>query len=213
MGIVGLYTHVVACAGIIVMHTSSKLKREFIKKWFKGLQICCSSKKMDVLERKKKIKFCADIAMASAKNATTSWSNAVISDAMKYEENSILMDNLLSHKSRFIPQKTAAVCKMIALHKRFRSKKILKKCCSVAQRAKKTFPPTSNLATYIAKRLVKKRTQVLKRLVPGGEAMDEFSLIKEALDYILSLRVQVDVMRNLVNATEVLNESNSPIVD
>ncbi|CAI9293588.1 unnamed protein product [Lactuca saligna] len=167
---------------------------------------------MDVLERKKKIKFCADIAMASAKNATTSWSNAVISDAMKYEENSILVDNLLTHKSRFMPQKTP-VCKMIALHKRFRSKKILKKCCSVAQRAKKTFPPTSNSATYITKRLVKKRTQVLKRLVPGGEAMDEFSLIKEALDYILSLRVQVDVMRNLVNATEVLNESNSPIVD
>lgn len=194
------------------MHTSSQLKREFIKKWVKGLQICCSSKKkMDVLERKKKIKFCADIAMASAKNATTSWSNAVICDAKKDEENSILVDTLLSHESQFMPQKS--VHQMITCHKRFRSKKILKKSCSVGQRAKKMSPPKTNLATYIAKRLVKKRTQVLKKLIPGGEAMDEFSLIKEALDYILSLRVQVDVMRSLANATEVLNESNSVIVD
>lgn len=192
------------------MHTSSKLKREFLKKWVKGLQICCSSKKeMDLQERKKKIKLCADIALASAKNATTSWSNALISDAKKDGENVILVDNLLGPESQYFkPQKT--VHRTIAnCHKRVRSKKILKKSCNVGQRLKKKMgPPRFDLATYIAKRLVKKRTQVLKRLVPGGEAMDEFSLIKEALDYILSLRVQVDVMRSFANATELLNQSH-----
>ncbi|KAF5789456.1 putative transcription factor bHLH family [Helianthus annuus] len=190
------------------MHTSSKLTKEFTKKWVKGLQICCSSKKdMDVLERKKKIKLCADIALASAKNATTSWSIALISEAKKNDENEILVDNLLGPESRFKQQKI--IRQMNSCHKRVRSKKILKKSCSISQRMKKMGPPKSNLAAYIAKRLVKKRTQVLQRLVPGGESMDEFSLIKEALDYILSLRVQVDVMRNLANATEVLNQSNS----
>ncbi|GJU25483.1 transcription factor IBH1-like protein 1 [Tanacetum coccineum] len=195
------------------MHTSSKqLKKEFIKKWVKGLEICCSSKKkMDVMERKKKIKLCADIALASAKNATTSWSNALIYNAKKDDENAILVDNLLGPESRFNSQKTAH--QMITFHKRVRSKKILKKSCTVSQRMKKVSPPPSNLATCIAKRLVKKRTQVLKKLVPGGEAMDEYSLIKEALDYILSLRVQVDVMRSLANVTEVLDQSNSTIVD
>ncbi|KAJ0752227.1 putative transcription factor bHLH family [Helianthus annuus] len=162
---------------------------------------------MDVLERKKKIKLCADIALASAKNATTSWSIALISEAKKNDENEILVDNLLGPESRFKQQKI--IRQMNSCHKRVRSKKILKKSCSISQRMKKMGPPKSNLAAYIAKRLVKKRTQVLQRLVPGGESMDEFSLIKEALDYILSLRVQVDVMRNLANATEVLNQSNS----
>ncbi|XP_024960086.1 transcription factor IBH1-like 1 [Cynara cardunculus var. scolymus] len=198
------------------MHTSSSnLKREFLKKWVRGLQICCSSKKeMDLQERKKKIKLCADIALASAKNATTSWSNALISEAKKDGENAILVDNLVGPESYFEPTKTAhrttGNC-----HRRVRSKKILKKSCNVGQRFKKKMgPPRFDLATYVAKRLVKKRTQVLKRLVPGGEAMDEFSLIKEALDYILSLRVQVDVMRSFANATELLNQSHvSSIVD
>ncbi|KAI3827573.1 hypothetical protein L1987_01650 [Smallanthus sonchifolius] len=189
------------------MHTSSKLTKEFTKKWVKGLQICCSSKKnMDVLERKKKIKLCADIALASAKNATTSWSIALISEAKKEGENEILVDNLLGPESPFKQQKTIPL--MSACHKRVRSKKILKRSCSVGQRMKKMGPPKSNLAIYIAKTLVKKRTQVLQRLVPGGESMDEFSLIKEALDYILSLRVQVDVMRSLAHAAEVSNQSD-----
>ncbi|KAJ0954055.1 hypothetical protein HanRHA438_Chr00c32g0855281 [Helianthus annuus] len=73
------------------VHTSSKLRKEFIKKWVKGLQICCSLKKnMDILERKKKIKLCADIALASTKNETTLWSIALISDAKKDDENKIL---------------------------------------------------------------------------------------------------------------------------
>lgn len=194
------------------MHTSSKLKREFTEKWVKGLQICCSSKKnMDVMERKKKIKLCADIALASAKNATTSWSNALISDAKKDDENTILVDNLISHQLRLAPQKK--VRQITACHKRVRSKMILKKSYSVGQRMKKMGPSKSNLAIFIAKRLVKKRTQVLKKLIPGGETMDEFSLIREALDYILSLKVQVDVMRSLANATEVLYQSNSTKVD
>ncbi|KAI3754551.1 hypothetical protein L1987_54336 [Smallanthus sonchifolius] len=193
------------------MHTSSKLKSEFIKKWVKGLQICCSSKKnMDFLERKKKIKLCADIALACAKNST-SWSIALISEAKKHDENKTLVDNLLRPESQIKPQKTNH--QMCASHKRVRSKKILKKSHHVCQRMKKMGPPKSNIATYIAKRLVKKRTQVLKRLVPGGESMDEFSLIEEALDYILSLKVQVDVMRTLANATEVLNQSDSSIFD
>nr|XP_043628533.1 transcription factor IBH1-like 1 [Erigeron canadensis] len=185
------------------MHTSGKLKREFIKKWIKGLQVCYSSKKkMDVMERKKKIKLCADIALACAKSASTSWSNALISDAKKDDENKILVNNIVGSEESWVePQKTISNMVSTSL-KRVRSKKILKKSRSVSQRIKKLGPPKSNLAICIAKRLVKKRTQVLKTLVPGGESMDEVSLIKEALDYILSLKVQVDVMRSVADATE-----------
>ncbi|KAI3775330.1 hypothetical protein L1987_49901 [Smallanthus sonchifolius] len=186
-----------------IMHNSRELKKEFIKKWVQGLHICCSSKKqMNLLERKNKIKLSADIALASAKNSTTCWSKAIISKAEKDEQNMILVNNLSGSGSKFMCAHQKVSC-----HKRITSKKILKKSYGFRKKMKKMEPCDhgSNLATCIAKRLVKKRTQVLKRLVPGGEFMDEFSVIKEALDYILSLRVQVDVMKNLVNATTILN--------
>ncbi|XP_071717513.1 transcription factor IBH1-like 1 [Rutidosis leptorrhynchoides] len=179
------------------MTNSSQLKKEFIKKWIQGLKTCCSTKnKMSLFERKKKIKLSADIALASAKNATTCWSKALISEAKKDEENKILISNL----SNNIMDQEAQ--QKVICHKRIRSKKILKKCFGVSKRMMKMEPRRSNNATCIAKILVKKRTRVLKRLVPGGESMDEFTIIKEALDYILSLRVQVDVMNNLVNANK-----------
>nr|GEV27202.1 transcription factor IBH1-like 1 [Tanacetum cinerariifolium] len=184
------------------MHNSSQLKKEFIKKWVKGLQICYSSKKqLNLLERKKKIKLSADIALASAKNATTCWSKALIADAQKDEKNKILIDNLACPESEI----KGFHQKVMTYHKRIRSKKILRRSRGVVKRTNKSKPRQSDLAIRIAKRLVKKRTQVLKGLVPGGESMDEFSIIKEALDYILSLKVQVDVMKNVVNATDVLN--------
>ncbi|KAI3771961.1 hypothetical protein L6452_03133 [Arctium lappa] len=187
------------------MHTSSPLKKEFLKKWMEGLQICCSSKKqMNVLERKKKIKLSADIAMASAKKTPMSWSNAIISDARKKEDDTILIDKLLGPEySQFKVQKSTY--RMMSCNKRVQCKKILKRS-SYMSGGKRTKTKKKMGVSVIAKRLVKKRTKVLKRLVPGGESMDEFSLIKEALDYILSLKVQVDVMRSVVTATEILSD-------
>ncbi|MFS7935706.1 putative transcription factor bHLH family [Helianthus anomalus] len=191
------------------MYTSSMLKKEFLNKWIKGLQICCSSKnKMDLMERKKKIKLSADIAMASANKTATSWSNALISEAKKNKQDTILVSQLLGSKSPLKLQKSTNM--IISIHKRVQCKKILKRSCFNAgkrmmkKKKKNLGISRSNFATTIAKRLVKKRTKVLKRLVPGGESMDEVSLIKEAMDYILSLKVQVDVMRSVVAAAEVL---------
>ncbi|KAL8236907.1 hypothetical protein R6Q59_017988 [Mikania micrantha] len=197
------------------MHTSSMLKKEFLKKWIKGLQICYSSKKkMDVMERKKKIKLSADIAMASAKKTATSWSNALISEAKNSKQyDTILVSRLLGSESQSkMHEKNAS--RIISVHKRVQCKKILKRSCNIGKKMKNQKNmkkknmkiSRSNLATILAKRLVKKRTKVLKRLVPGGESMNELCLIKEAMDYMLSLKVQVDVMRSVVAAAEVLSD-------
>lgn len=172
------------------MHTSSMQKKEFLEKWIKGLQICCSSKnKMDVTERKKKIKLSADIAMASVKKPPTSWSHALISEAKKNKKDAVLVQTLLGSESQLTLQKSTN--RIISVHKRVQCKKILKRsCCSTG------------------KRLVKKRTKVLKRLIPGGENMNDKLLINEAMDYILSLKVQVDVMRSVVSAAEVLSDDD-----
>jgi len=41
------------------------------------------------------------------------------------------------------------------------------------------------------------RTRQLKKLIPGGESMNNSSLLREAADYIVSLRTQVQVMHAL----------------
>lgn len=65
--------------------------------------------------------------------------------------------------------------------------------------------PKKMAASAVAKRMLKKRTHFLKCIVPGGELMDEFSLIDETIDYILSLRAQVDVMQRLADAFDRSN--------
>lgn len=174
---------------------------------------------MSILERKKAIKLSADVAMASTRVGTTCWSRALMAKASKdATDNKILLEHinhlgsasaddnqgLLLEKKK----KEKQACKRI-----FRSKKILRKCCTAAHRRliikkRETNNNAVETASSIAKNLVKKRTQLLKSLVPGGESMDEVSLIRETLDYIVSLRLQVEVMRHLANATVQLEHEH-----
>ncbi|KAF8400442.1 hypothetical protein HHK36_013740 [Tetracentron sinense] len=183
------------------MSAPSTFKKEFLKKWVLGLQICGSStKNMSFLERKKAIKLSADVAMAYAKDFKTCWSRALIANASKQDDNKILVRNILG--SEFERLKKSSIGSKMC-NKRVRSKKILKRSCTIL-RIRST-ATRRVLASSIAKRLVKERTLVLKGLVPGGESMDEFSLLKETLDYIHSLRAQVDVMQRLAYASQLSN--------
>ncbi|KAL2481063.1 sequence-specific DNA binding transcription factor [Abeliophyllum distichum] len=183
------------------MGNSMFLKHEFLKKWIKGLHIYSNFKKdMSILERKKAIKLSADVAIASTRNASTRWSRTVMANISKNEtnKNKILVEQVFSD-SGVIKKKASSG--LMACRNRIKSKKILRRSHITQIRARKMGPHAVK-ASSIAKKLVKNRTQVLKSLVPGGENMDEISLIKETLDYIVSLRVQVDVMRRLASAAE-----------
>ncbi|KAK4374956.1 hypothetical protein RND71_005633 [Anisodus tanguticus] len=188
------------------MRNPSSLKQEFLKKWIKGLQICSATKKkMSLMERKKAIKLSADIAMASTRKSTTYWSHALMANASKDDTNKIIIENVLGdddNNSKRIIFKKASMGISLSQKGIISSKKIVKKSCKISRRATKIISPN-----IIAKKMVKKRTQVLKSLVPGGEYMDDASLIKETLDYIISLRVQVDIMRHLANnASHQIND-------
>jgi hypothetical protein len=183
------------------MRDPSSLKQQFLKKWILGLQVCGSGKQnMSILERKKAIELSADIALASTRDGRTCWSRALIANASKHDDNKVLVQHLLAPESERL--KNASIG-LVMDNKRVRCKKILKKSCCI-KRVRKSEPQVV-LAKSIAKRMVNRRTQVLKSLVPGGEFMDDISLIEETLDYIESLRAQVDVMRTLAKATELVN--------
>ncbi|XP_059636102.1 transcription factor IBH1-like 1 [Cornus florida] len=192
---------------------SSVLKQEFVKKWGRGLEKCSwTSKKemMSILERKKAIKLSADLAMAmaSARNATTCWSRAVIANASKDGNNKVLVDHILGTSSSSSTtteshdQRRRLIKKASSIIIRSSKKVYLKRSrCSSTSSVGRAVNKRVQSAESIARRLVKKRTNVLKSLIPGGESMDGLStLMEETLDYIVSLRTQVDVMRHLANA-------------
>lgn len=169
------------------MQNFSLLKKEFLKKWMKGLQICSpsSDQNMGIMERKNAIKLSADLAMAFTRKGRTSWSRAVIAKASRNNNDMTLI-------------------KKASKQSLYRSKRITKRSRNVrrSSRSTKVSSPHKALPNSIAKRLVRKRTQVLKRLVPGGEqCLDEVTLMREALDYIISLQAQIDVMRCLAKAS------------
>ncbi|XP_031098571.1 transcription factor IBH1-like 1 [Ipomoea triloba] len=164
----------------------SSVKEEFLKKWIKGLQTYDACKReMSVTERKNAIKLSADIAMASTTTTTTKqcppaiWRRSVMA-AMKSKHAAAEMNWKKSRRMR-----RRCLMKRIRRGKRKASNSKYKAAASCS-----------------AKRLVKKRSAVLKGLIPGGECMeDDNTLIKETLDYILALRLQVDVMRHLASAS------------
>ncbi|XP_023515816.1 transcription factor IBH1-like 1 [Cucurbita pepo subsp. pepo] len=178
------------------MSNPNSLKRDFLKKWLMGLQIyTTTNRNMTVADRKRAIKLSADIALASSRNCATRWSRAVIAGTSVHDGSFLVANGVLGR----------AVCERIKessskiTRSSWCSGKILKRSRRVGRRKK----CRKAGAEWIAKRLVQKRTRMLRGLVPGGEFMDEVSLIEETLDYILALQTQVDVMRCLATTAYV----------
>ncbi|KAG6424252.1 hypothetical protein SASPL_114667 [Salvia splendens] len=171
--------------------STSMVRQEFFKKWIKGMQIHSAfNKEMTIMERKRAIKLSADVAIASTRSTATQWSRAVVAGVSASAAGAAraAAEEILGRK---LPERKAlaATC----------SKKIVRRS---RQRRSKGVVRSS---AAIAEKLVRNRTRVLKGLVPGGNKLDEISLIKETLDYIASLQVQVDVMRHLAAAAESLD--------
>ncbi|XP_042506206.1 transcription factor IBH1-like 1 isoform X2 [Macadamia integrifolia] len=195
-------THLCNISVPFAMRAPSTFKQELLKRWLQGLQLCVSSsKEMNFLERKKAIKLSADVVMASARAGKSYWSYAIISNALKQEESKTLVRNILGTEFEKL---TKPGMEAFTSHKRVTSRSILRRSY-ISCRIKKIAPKRVQ-ASSIAKRLVKKRTKVLRGLIPGGESIDEFSLLEESLDYILSLKAQVDVMQCLIEVSELLKD-------
>ena len=207
------------------MRNINSVKQEFLKKWIWGLRKYSSQKKnMSLMERKKAIKLSADLAMASTRNKSTRWSRALIANASRDGNNKVLTEHV-SPSSSSPPQRPATrksfrrirSCRNMlirrnraAVHCRTKDRKSftarIRSCRNMLRRNRAVHSRAKDrvVASSVAKRLVQKRTRRLKSLLPGGESMDGVSLVEETLDYIQSLRAQVEVMRRLVTASEIM---------
>lgn len=158
--------------------SSSSIKREFLKKWIKGLRICRNTKRnTSLFERKNSIKLSADVAIAAVRNSAASrWRRAVLDDAVS--RDGALVEKILGQGAE--GSRTVAC-----------SRRILRRSHVISGRRGRRVVPKSKRSS---------RTRTLQRVVPGGEEMDGVRLLRETLDYIISLRAQVDVMRRVVEA-------------
>ncbi|BAT76663.1 hypothetical protein LR48_Vigan541s001500 [Vigna angularis] len=177
------------------MRNINTVKQEFLKKWIWGLRKYRSQKKnMSLLERKKAIKLSADLAMASTRNKTTRWSKALIANASKNSNNKVLTEHVLGSSPPVRKSST-----------NYSHSRRIRSCRKSLRRNRAVHIPKDRVvASFIARKLVQKRTRRLKSLLPGGEFMDDVSLVEETLDYVQSLRAQVEVMRCLVTASELM---------
>ncbi|KMZ62846.1 hypothetical protein ZOSMA_43G00280 [Zostera marina] len=165
-----------------------------------------------LVERKEAVKVSADVAMALARGGAR-WSNALISNIYGggKEKNKLVVRSMVGcsrfQKLRF--QRLVAKlqqCRRGPTRRRMvENKKILKRIL----RRRKTWSNNTTIINHdrnakcVAKNITKKRLFVLKSLVPGGQAMDdELFFLGETIDYIISLRAQVDVMRSLARSVD-----------
>lgn len=179
------------------MQASNAFKQAFLKRMLLGLQLAgVSSKSMTTQERKSAIKLLADVAMACARGSTN-WTHALIANLSKQERNKALLRSILGKDYERLTKPCHQSWKIQ------RSKRILRRSYRVRSRRRDGLRAPHGLATSaLARVMVKKRTQVLKRLIPGGESLDGFHLLDETLDYAISLRAQVNLMQHLLKAFE-----------
>ncbi|CAM8979834.1 unnamed protein product [Rhodiola kirilowii] len=185
------------------------MKQEFIKRWTIALKTlsCCKapSKELCAIEKKNIIKQTAAIAMAATKGGSTAWSRSIIAD--ECDNNKILIEAVMGSQDLAKQLKKKNLCINSSSHSICKKNIIRRRSKMITRRRRSKSTNKMIKASSLAKSIIKKQTQVLKRLMPGGQAMNnECCLIEEALDYIVSLKAQVDVMKELLNAAEYMKK-------
>ncbi|URE45143.1 hypothetical protein MUK42_13815 [Musa troglodytarum] len=173
------------------MQVTEAFKHAFLKQMLLGFQASAvSTKSMGFQERKNAIKLSADVAMAVARGSRK-WTRGLIAGLSEERQNRSFLRLILGEQYESLLKPCHSSWKIP------RCKKIVRRSLRVCWRKQK-----KNQSGVLARTLVEKRTQELKRLVPGGESMDGSSLLDETLDYVLSLRAQVDLMQSLLTTFE-----------
>jgi hypothetical protein len=191
-----------------------------LKNMISTLQACCcisssgsvggATATMSLQQRKRAIKASVDIAMAaSARGGGARWPQAVLASSSSSSPSARPPSSPPPGKKK---KNARGVCK----------KKVVRRSClhhtrrrrrrdgstagaSSSSLARTTAAMATTLGSCreIARRLVRKRTTVLRKMIPGGELLhDEISLLHEAVDYVAHLHAQVDALRRISNAVQ-----------
>ena len=169
----------------------ASFKRDLLRNLLRGLR-ARSFDAMSLQERKRAVKCSADVAMAKARGAAAGgsrarWPKAVLAAAAAACSSSPDA-TCEARRSRF---------KRVVVRRCVGAKRVRRGCYVAAKNA------AAAASSDVARRLVRRRTMALRKVIPGGDAArDEAALLREAVDYVGHLRAQVDVLRRVSAAVQ-----------
>ena len=189
------------------MHAPRKFRKAFMAQLLVSLRAAGqASKSMGLRERRDAVRLSSDVAMAlaSARAAPRSWARALVARHAAERCNEALMRRIMGGAG----YEMAAAAAAARSRKEARSRRIVRRsrrvCSGSAGRKRRSLLAAAASggagrcsAMAAAKRMVKARLQVLRSLVPGGEALRGLSLLSETLDYVVCLKTQVELMQCL----------------
>ena len=189
------------------MHAPRKFRKAFMAQLLVSLRAAGqASKSMGLRERRDAVRLSSDVAMAlaSARAAPRSWARALVARHAAERRNEALMRRIMGGAG----YEMAAAAAAARSRKEARSRRIVRRsrrvCSGSAGRKRRSLLAAAASggagrcsAMAAAKRMVKARLQVLRSLVPGGEALRGLSLLSETLDYVVCLKTQVELMQCL----------------
>ncbi|XP_066372934.1 transcription factor IBH1-like 1 [Miscanthus floridulus] len=176
-------------------------KQDLLRNLLLGLrartaEAACPFDAMSLQERKRAVKCSADVAMAaaaprraSATGGRARWPKAILAAAAAASSSSH------SPSGTCKVRKSACKCKRVA-RRRVDAKRIRGYAAASCD---------------VARRLVRRRTMALRKVIPGGNAaMDDAALLRETMDYVVHLRAQVDVLRRISAAVQISTSLRDP---
>jgi hypothetical protein len=196
------------------MHAPRKFKKAFMAQLLLSLRAASqlASKSMGLRERRDAVRLSSDVAMALASarargaaaapapRPTPAWARALVARHAAERRNEALMRRIMGGPG----YEVAAAAAEARGRKEARSRRIVRRSrrvCSGAAAGRKRrsslAAAASGGAIAAARWMVKARLQVLRTLVPGGEALRGLSLLSETLDYVVCLKTQVELMQCL----------------
>ncbi|KAF8701323.1 hypothetical protein HU200_033652 [Digitaria exilis] len=197
------------------MHAPKKFKKAFMAQLLVSLRAAGqASKSMGLRERRDAVRLSSDVAMAlaSARRARApprsppAWARALVARHAAERRNEALMRRIMSGAGYEMAAAAAAAAERG--RKEARRRRIVRRSrrvCSggAARKRRGSLALTASggggrcSAMAAARRMVKARLQVLRSLVPGGEALRGLSLLSETLDYVVCLKTQVELLQCL----------------
>jgi hypothetical protein len=196
------------------MHAPRKFKKAFMAQLLLSLRAASqlASKSMGLRERRDAVRLSSDVAMALASarargaaaapapRPTPAWARALVARHAAERRNEELMRRIMGGPG----YEVAAAAAEARGRKEARSRRIVRRSrrvCSGAAAGRKRRSSLAEAASggaiAAARWMVKARLQVLRTLVPGGEALRGLSLLSETLDYVVCLKTQVELMQCL----------------
>jgi len=197
------------------MHAPRKFKKAFMAQLLLSLRAAGqASKSMGLQERRDAVRLSSDVAMAlasararpSAAPRSTAWARALVARHAAEQRNEALLRRIIGGAGYEMAAAAARV------RKEARSRRIVRRshwvCSGAAGRKRRSSLQLAAgsggggggsrcSAMAAARRMVRARLQVLRSLVPGGEAMRGLSLFSETLDYVVCLKTQVELLQCL----------------